>query len=56
MRWPREKYNGKRIVGVEFKFVIDVCDWHWLPTFRCWKFSGGIHWLCFRTFTNWNYE
>lgn len=35
MRWPRGKYNGQRIVGLEVKVVVDIR--HWLliwPQFR----------------------
>ena len=29
MKWPRGKYNGMRIVGIEIKMKIDIREW-WL--------------------------
>lgn len=29
MTWPRGRYNGDRIVGVEVKIVFDVTVWWW---------------------------
>lgn len=54
-KWPRGRYNGKRIVGITFKFEIDLSNWFWRPV-TVWKYAGGFHWLCFWTWTNWNYE
>lgn len=54
MKWPRGRYNGKRIVGIEFKFVLDVTSWKWLPTIG--HGFGMFHWLCFRSWTNAAYE
>lgn len=31
MKWPRGKYNGQRIVGLEVKVVFDITTWDW-----CW--------------------
>jgi hypothetical protein len=57
MKWPRGRFNGQRIVGISFKFEINVREWLWCPVAgTCWKYSGGLHWLCFRTWTNWNFE
>lgn len=28
-RWPRGRYNGRRIVGVRVTFVVDVLRWYW---------------------------
>jgi len=57
MGWPRGRFNGQRIVGISFKFEINVREWLWCPVAgTCWKYSGGLHWLCFRTWTNWNFE
>jgi hypothetical protein len=53
-RWPRGRYNGRRIVGVEVKIILDLSSWRWKPIHV--KYSGGAHWLCFRTFTHWHYE
>lgn len=58
VKWPRGKYNGRRIVGIEFKIRLDVTRWYLVPVCGggVWKFSGGFYWLCFMTWTNWNYE
>jgi hypothetical protein len=53
-RWPRGRYNGRRIVGVEVKIILDLSYWYWKPIHV--KYCGGNHWLCFRTFTQWSYE
>jgi hypothetical protein len=29
LRWPRGRYNGARIVGVEIKARLDITDWGW---------------------------
>lgn len=33
MRWPRGRYNGARIIGVDMKVVLDITSWgwRWLP-------------------------
>ena len=54
MRWPRGRYNGLRIVGVSFKLSIDVTRWYWLP--KRVRYCGGLHWLCVRTWTQFEYE
>lgn len=52
--WPRGKYNGMRIVGIEFKIAVDVTTWRWIPVIghNC----GMCHWLCFLSWTSWKYE
>lgn len=54
MRWPRGRYNGQRIVGVSFKVVLDVTTWRWWPLIG--HYCGAFHWLCFRTWTGWEYD
>lgn len=54
MKWPRGKYNGRRIVGIEFKLKLDLTTWRWLPLYL--RDCGGLHWLCFRTWTQLNYD
>lgn len=54
VKWPRGRYNGKRIVGVEFKIVLDVTTWRWVPIVG--HYCGMFHWLCFRSWTNPTYE
>lgn len=56
MKWPRGKYNGRRIVGIHFQAILNVTTWRWVPSFAAWEFAGGIHWLCILTWTNWKYE
>ena len=29
MKWPRGRYNGQRIVGVDIHVIVDVCWWTW---------------------------
>lgn len=54
MKWPTGRYNGKRIVGIEFKIVLDITTWRWVPIVgHC---VGMFHWLCFRSWTNPAYE
>lgn len=42
MRWPRGRYNGARIVGVEIKVKFDITRWRW-----CWPhfLYGRCLWL-----------
>lgn len=54
MSWPRGRYNGKRIVGLSVKLQIDVSHWNWKPII-VWRSCGGIHWLCFFSWTEWVY-
>jgi|DEB19_MinimDraft_3_1074340.scaffolds.fasta_scaffold95338_1 hypothetical protein len=54
IRWPRGRYNGWRITGIEFKFVLDVTSWEWLPVIG--HHCGMFHWLCFRSWTQWHYD
>jgi hypothetical protein len=54
LRWPRGRYNGKRIVGIAVKVRIDLRHWNWRPRHvRC---VGGLHWLCIYTFWEWAYD
>ena len=48
MKWPRGKYNGKRIMGAKVEFKVDLELWCWRPRFG---WNGGcpyFMWLCFR--------
>ena len=29
MRWPRGRFNGQRIVGVELRVRVQVTHWYW---------------------------
>lgn len=54
MKWPRGKYNGWRIVGIDVHMKIDVLDWWWKLRYQfgtVWIFVGPVHiWI------NPNYE
>ncbi len=54
MKWPVGKYNGRRIVGITFKIVLDVTEWRWIPTIG--HDCGMFHWLCWRSWTEATYE
>ena len=54
MHWPRGKYNGKRIVGVDIRVKLDVTHWYWRPIWL--PLCHGLHWLCFLSWWNANYE
>lgn len=56
LRWPRGKWNGRRIVGIDLAFKIDIRRCYLIPHWQGWWHSGSIHWLWFRTWINWNYE
>ena len=46
-RWPRGRYNGKRIAGFSLKVGLDLIWWHWKPVCR-WNFGQPfVWWLCF---------
>ena len=53
LRWPQGRYNGRRIVGLSIKFQITVDYWRWRPIYH-WDI-GGLHWLCFQSWTEWVY-
>ncbi len=44
LRWPRGKYNGRRIVGVSVKVNFRVDGWHWKPDIHYWGVLS-CHWL-----------
>lgn len=46
MKWPRGKYNGQRIVGIEVRIKIDILKWWWqLSNRHGWLriFIGPVH-------------
>jgi hypothetical protein len=50
LRFPKGKYNGRPITGVEFTFKINLVTWRWLPTTNLREAHGGkpcFRWLCF---------
>ena len=54
MKWPRGRYNGKRIVGVRFAVRIDITDWAWRP--KRIRYASAVYWLCFIVRLEWEYE
>ncbi len=54
MKWPRGRYNGRRVIGLSFEIQFDVTAWYWKPIII--RYCGAFHWLCVRTFTKWVYE
>lgn len=54
MNWPRGRYNGRRIVGVDFKITIDITEWRLIPMIG--HGCGMFHWLCWRAWINPAYE
>jgi hypothetical protein len=50
LKWPRGRYNGKRIAGVEVRVRVNLLNWFWRPRIS-WNFGTPyFHWLCFN---NW---
>ncbi len=46
MQWPRGKYNGIRIVGVEIRIKLDLLAWWWELRYRLDAlriFVGPVH-------------
>ena len=63
MKWPRGRYNGKRIAGFEIRVVVNVFDWVWWPWFSGWRrYSKRLRWpicvvwLCFLVSVEPEYE
>jgi hypothetical protein len=54
MRWPRGKYNGRRIIGLSVECKCYLMHWYWLPHKT--KLMSGFHWLCFSVWFMWVYE
>jgi hypothetical protein len=53
MRWPRGRYNGRRIVGVEIKARIDITKWglQWFDRYgTCARIGPARIWI------GWEYE
>jgi hypothetical protein len=46
MKWPRGKYNGQRISGVDLHLRINVLWWCWVPHIS-FRYTKYVHWLCF---------
>lgn len=47
MRWPRGRFNGRRIEGFDLTFQLHLLWWRWRPRIA-WNFGQPyIIWLCF---------
>lgn len=47
MKWPRGKYNGKRIEGMKVSFSVRLLRWRWKPVYN-WNFGEPyLIWLAF---------
>jgi hypothetical protein len=44
MNWPRGKYNGRRIGGIDIHLRLNVLWWKWRPYLT--RYPFGFHWLC----------
>lgn len=53
-RWPRWRYNGRRIVGCSIKAAIDLTVWSWRPRWYSW--AHCFTWFCFRAWLETVYE
>lgn len=42
MTWPRGKYNGLRIVGIDVKVNVNIRQWRWWAYCRFGTASAGI--------------
>lgn len=47
MKWPRGKYNGRRIEGFKISFAVHVLTWYWKPAFNTKYGEPYFIWLCF---------
>ena len=53
MKWPRGKYNGQKIIGVELKIKFNL-QW-WAFAVR-WKYNNAVFIGPFRIELGWVYE
>jgi hypothetical protein len=52
LRWPRGRYNGDRIDGLEARASVHLLWWRWFPILK-WNFGAPyFHWLCFSLWTH----
>ena len=56
MRWPRGRFNGKRIDGFGLQFRLHLRWWHWKPR-ASWNLGQPyLLWLCFTLRAEPSYE
>lgn len=54
-KWPRGKYNGRRIDGFRFSFSLHLLRWYWKPKMS-WNFGEPYFiWFCFNLRVEANY-
>jgi hypothetical protein len=46
IRWPRGRFNGRRIVGLTGKVSIDLSWWNWRPCIAWNHGNPYLLWLC----------
>jgi hypothetical protein len=59
MKWPKGKYNGRRIVGARLHIRINLLMWRWVPRAEIHNLYGQylvIHWLPWYSFVELEYE
>ena len=54
MKWPRGRYNGMRIIGLEVKFKLCFTTWRWKPFIG--GYCGGLHWGPFMSWWGFDYD
>lgn len=47
MRWPRGRYNGRRIEGFRVHFTLHLLDWRIKPLLHWNHGEPRLSWLCF---------
>lgn len=47
MRWPRGKYNGRRIEGFKVHFTLHLFYWQFRPLLHWNHGEPRFSWLCF---------
>lgn len=55
IKWPRGKYNGRRITGFQIKLAFDVKIFLWFPEIRCQHGVFRAHWLGFNVWAELRY-
>jgi hypothetical protein len=53
LNWLIGRWNGQRIVGVEFGFKLNFAYWKWIPIVT--SYTNSLNWLCFRWSWGWVY-
>jgi hypothetical protein len=54
LRWPRGRYNGRRIMGASIKFKFSVKWFEWWPKWI--RYAHCFRWLWFYVWMEWEYE